>query len=45
MKNEEIIDFDLSRLSLKDLIEAYEQIEDFLHFLNDQRIEEDDLDE
>lgn len=45
MKNEEIIDFDLSRLNLPDLIEAYEQIEDFLHFLNDQRIEEDDLDE
>ena len=45
MKNEEIIDFDLSRLNLPDLIEAYELIEDFLHFLNDQRIEEDDLDE
>ena len=45
MKNEEIIDFDLSRLNLPDLIEAYEEIEDFLHFLNDQRTEEDDLDE
>lgn len=45
MKNEEIIDFDLSRLSLPELIESYEAIEDFIHFLEEQRIEEDDLNE
>ncbi len=45
MKNEEIIDFDLSRLSLPELIEAYEDIEDFLNFLKENKIEEDDLDE
>ena len=45
MKNEERIDFDLSRLNLSELIESYQDIEDFIRFLEEQRIEEDDLDE
>ena len=45
MKNEERIDFDLSSLNLSELIESYQDIEDFIHFLEEQRIEEDDLDE
>lgn len=40
MDNEELIAFDLSRLKLNELIEAYEIIEDFLHFLEENKIEE-----
>ena len=48
-KKEEKVDFDLSVLSLKELIEAYDNIEEFLAFLNDSKVEinekEDDVDE
>lgn len=48
-KKEEKVDFDLSVLSLRELIEAYNNIEDFLAFLNDSKIDieekEDDDDE
>lgn len=33
------VDFDLSVLSLKELMEAYEEISDFEEFLNDALIE------
>ncbi len=39
MKNaEKKIDFDLSKLTLKQLIEVYENIDEFLGYLNDNRI-------
>lgn len=48
-KKEEKVDFDLSVLSLNELIEAYNNIEEFLGFLNDSKVEieekEDDEDE
>lgn len=48
-KKEEKVDFDLSVLNLRELIEAYNNIEDFLTFLNDSKIDieekEDDDDE
>ena len=45
MLNEKV-DFDLSLLSLEELIQVYNNIEEFLQFLNDSKIgeEEDDKD-
>jgi len=43
MLNEKV-DFDLSLLSLEELIQVYNNIEDFLQFLADSKIgEEEDL--
>lgn len=39
-KKEEKVNFDLSVLNLNELIEAYNNIEEFLSFLNDSKIEE-----
>lgn len=40
------IDFDLSKLSLKELIEVYKDMSDFIQFLNESKIEmEADKDE
>lgn len=44
-KKEEKVDFDLSVLSLNELIEAYNNIEEFLSFLNDSKIEIDEKEE
>ena len=44
-KKEEKVDFDLSVLSLNELIEAYNVIEEFLGFLNDSKIEIDEKEE
>ena len=44
-KKEERVDFDLSVLNLNELIEAYNNIEEFLTFLNDSKIEVDDKEE
>ncbi|MBR6820711.1 MAG: hypothetical protein IKM55_00635 [Bacilli bacterium] len=33
------VDFDLSALTLEELIEVYEKIENFLEYLDDSRIE------
>ncbi|MGI6329664.1 MAG: hypothetical protein ACOXZR_02245 [Bacilli bacterium] len=41
MTKEEKINFDLSLLSLKDLIKVYEEINDFLLFLDNKKIEEE----
>lgn len=37
-KNENKIDFDLSTLELEELIKVYENINDFLQFLNESKI-------
>lgn len=47
-KKEEKINFDLSNLDLHELIKVYEEINEFLSFLNDNKIvieEEDDKNE
>ena len=44
-KKEEKEDFDLSVLSLNELIEAYKNIEEFLGFLNDSKIEIEEKEE
>ena len=44
-KKEEKVDFDLSVLSLNELIEAYNNIEEFPNFLNDSKIEIDEKEE
>ena len=33
------VDFDLSALTLEELIEVYEKIENFLEYLDDSRVE------
>ena len=40
MLNEKV-DFDLSLLTLEDLIEVYNKIEEFITYLNENRIESD----
>ena len=35
------INFDISKLSLEDLIKVYENIESFLKYLDDNRIEQE----
>lgn len=40
MKDEDKINFDLSTLTLEELIEAYENIEIFLDYLEESKIEE-----
>lgn len=43
MKTEETkIDFDLSKLSLQELIKVYEEISDFLQFLAENKIAEEE---
>jgi hypothetical protein len=44
-KKEEKVDFDLSVLNLNELIEAYNNIEEFLAFLNDSKVEVDEKEE
>lgn len=39
MKDENKVDFDLSTLSLEELIKVYESVEEFIEFLNDNKIE------
>lgn len=39
MKREEKVDFDLSALTLKELIEVYQNITDFSQFLVESKIE------
>ena len=41
MLNEKV-DFDLSLLTLEDLIEVYNKIDEFIVFLNDSKIENED---
>ena len=41
-KKEEKVDFDLSVLSLNELIEAYNNIEEFLGFLTHSKVELDE---
>ena len=38
-KCESKVNFDLSVLTLEELVEVYESIEDFLNYLDDNRIE------
>lgn len=38
-KKEEKVGFDLSALSLQELVEAYNNIEEFLQYLDDNKIE------
>lgn len=42
---ESLVDFDISKLSLKDLISVYENINQFLKYLNDNKLEQDEVDE
>lgn len=44
-KKEEKVNFDLSLLSLNELIEAYNNIDEFLSFLNDSKLEEKEEEE
>ena len=37
---EEKVDFDLSKLTLEELIEVYEKVEEFIEFLENSKIEE-----
>ena len=39
MKDENKVDFDLSTLSLEELIKVYESVGEFIEFLNDNKIE------
>lgn len=39
MKKEEKVDFDLSTLSLQELIKVYGDINEFIDFLNENKIE------
>ena len=38
-KEKTSVDFDLSTLSLQELIEVYENIDNFLEFLNESKLE------
>ena len=38
---ESVVNFDISKLSLEDLIKVYENIESFLKYLDDNRIEQE----
>lgn len=38
IKNNDKIDFDMSLLSLEELVKVYSNIEDFLKFLNEKKI-------
>lgn len=39
VKENNKVDFDLSTLTLDELIEVYEKIENFLEYLNESRVE------
>lgn len=38
---ESVVNFDISKLSLEDLIKVYENINSFLKYLDDNRIEQE----
>jgi len=38
MKEDNKVDFDLSTLSLEELIKVYESVDEFIEFLNDSKI-------
>lgn len=38
---EEKVDFDLSKLTLEELIEVYEKVEEFIDFLNSSKTDEE----
>lgn len=38
---ESVVNFDISKLSLEDLIKVYENINTFLKYLNDNKIEQE----
>lgn len=42
---ESLVDFDISKLSLKDLVSVYENINLFLRYLDDNKIEQEEVDE
>ncbi len=43
MNNEQTkLNFDMSKLSLKELIEVYEKITEFLEFLNEEKVIEEE---
>ena len=44
-KNDKKVDFDLSALSLKELIQVYEEMNEFMDFLNSSKIEEEKVEE
>lgn len=41
-KENDVVDFDLSLLSLQELIELYDHISDFLRYLEDNKIENEE---
>lgn len=45
MKEDNKVDFDLSALTLDELIKVYENVEEFLVFLNDSKIEIEEKEE
>ncbi len=42
MKKEEKVDFDLSALTLKDLITVYNTVTEFIEYLDENKIEEEE---
>lgn len=42
MKKEEKVDFDLSTLTLKDLITVYNTVTEFIEYLDENKIEEEE---
>lgn len=44
-KNDKKVDFDLSALSLKELIQVYEEMNEFMDFLNSNKIEEEKVED
>lgn len=43
MKKEEKVDFDLSTLTLQELIETYNNITDFIKYLDENKIEVEEV--
>ncbi len=44
-KNDKKVDFDLSALSLQELIQVYEEMNEFMDFLNSNKIEEEKVED
>lgn len=44
-KDEEKVEFDLSKLSLQELVEVYQNIKEFIAFLDGSRIEMEEVGE
>ncbi len=42
--NEKTVDFDLSLLSLQELITVYQKVSEFLEYLEDKKIKEEEKD-